>query len=868
MTKAGLLLFTGLATITATQAWAQGAGPAPAPAAPAPAAFTTIDEVVVTARRREESLQDVPISVTAVSGEQLLAQGVDKIENLATPSLTITTGGTNRKTAAFSLRGQRTNESQLLTDPPVGTYFAEVVQPRPFGFGYTLYDIANVQVLKGVQGTLFGRNMTGGAVLISPAEPSDAFEGYVQGTLGNFDARQLEAMINLPIGDVGSFRLAGRTRQRDGYVTDITSGRDFEDENYDSLRGSLKLAQGSLSNLTTVDWLKADENGSAPIGTDYRTGNLAVVPPGLGCLQAVQTGVLTPFGATECLSRVPGSPIASPIAQYNRSIARLAGGDDLTVAMGSDTSRQNGLGGAFSNLENWGITNRTVLTINDNLQLKNIFGYRKIDFTRLQDLDGVETFFINSIQDTHVEQYSEELQLQGSAFDERLNFTAGAYYFRESGEENSAPSSQFPDLTLGGAAAAGAGNLALSPAFQAQVGSGLAAALVGAGLTPGTPQFQAAFNAQIGPAIGAAVSAAFPAVLAGTYASLQARDFFIYDRGHGVAETYAAYLAGDYKLTDTLSVSGGLRYTQDKREARINPTAARPGGQFICTYDPDGAGPGAALPVNACQRTRSVDNDAVTWDATLQYEPSDSLTAYASVRKGFRSGGFSMRAKSDAAFAAFLPETVQEYEVGVKTLTPLSFGSLRTSAALFFQDYNDVQKQSPALVNGAVVTVITNTTKQENYGGEFELALRLNNGLDVTAFYSNVQAEIKKGGVPGAFVLTGTPENQAGLNISYTPTFFPSEAGELTFNANYSYKSKIHLDDFDRSADQKAYSLLNLRVNWAKVYGSRVDVALWGNNVTDERYRVGVVSLLDSAGTQTGSFGEPRTYGIDLRYSF
>lgn len=866
MNKAGLLLFTSVAAVAAaSQSVAQNA-PAPVQT---DQTVSTLDEVVVTARRREEAIQDVPISVTAVSGASLEQQGVTKIENLSVPSLTVTTGGPNRKAAAFALRGQRTNESQILTDPPVGTYFAEVVQPRPFGFGYTLYDIANVQVLKGVQGTLFGRNVTGGAVLITPQEPSDVREAYVQGTVGNFNARQLEAMINLPVGDFGAFRLSGRTRQRDGYVTDVTSGKDYEDENYDTLRGSFRFQVGALRNLTIVDWLNADENGSGQSGTAYRAGNLAAVTPGIGCLQAVATGVLTPFGATECLSRIPGSPVESPMAQYDRSIARLQNNNRLFTALGTNADPQNGINRQpFSDLENLGFTNRTTFDLNDNLQIKNIFGYRKIDFTRLQDLDGVETFFIYSIQETHIKQYSEELQLQGKAFDDRLDFTLGGYYFKEEGEDNSSPSSQFIDLTLGGAAASSAGALATSPAFQAQVGSGLAAALVGQGLTPGTPAFTTAFNAGIGPAIGAAVGAAYPAVLNGVYSSLTAEDFLIFDQGIGVAETYAGYAAGTFQLSDAFSLAGGLRYTEDTRKATVNPRAARPGGVTLCTYDPDGAGPGAALPLASCSRTNDVSANAVTWDITLQYEPNTNLTAYASARKGFRSGGFSLRAKSDAGFQPFLPETVREYEIGLKNRFDTAFGTLRSSTALFFQDYKDVQKQSPSLVNGAVISVITNTTAQENYGGEFEISFNANNGLDLSAYYSNVQARITEGGVPGAFVLAGVPENQAGVNASYTPDFFPSAAGELALNFNYAYKSLIHLDDVDVAADQKGYGLVNLRVDWRNVYQSGLDIGVWGNNVTDERYRVGVISLLDSAGIQTSTFGEPRTYGVDVRYSF
>ena len=146
----------------------------PAPQATSAAAS---QDIIVTARRREEALQDVPISITAVSGESLARSGVSDALALQSrvPSLSLTNQGTSRNELGFAIRGQRTQESQLLTDPPVGTYFAEVVQARSVGFAYALYDLQSTQVLMGVQGTLFGRNMTGGAVLIEPNKPTMSF---------------------------------------------------------------------------------------------------------------------------------------------------------------------------------------------------------------------------------------------------------------------------------------------------------------------------------------------------------------------------------------------------------------------------------------------------------------------------------------------------------------------------------------------------------------------------------------------------------------------------------------------------------------------------------------------------------------------
>ncbi|MEO5640921.1 MAG: TonB-dependent receptor [Sphingomicrobium sp.] len=797
------------ALITAMPAMAQTAPPAaPASAATSVGEAAPVGDIIVTARRREEALQDVPISVTAISGNVLQARGVTDLTSLPVPSLSATSNGPNRKALLYSIRGQRSSELQLLTDPAVGTYFAEVVQPRPYGFGSTLFDISSIQVLKGVQGTLFGRNVTGGAVLIEPNAPTSKLEGRLTASIGNLNLRQLEGFVNLPLGEGAALRLTGQRRKRDGYVRDITTGMRLEDDNFTALRGSLRVGSGPFRSTTIIDWLKANENGAAPIGSDHALGL-----PGTGIndanfFRSCRTrGVLTAIGSQECASL---GGLATPVAQqYRDSAARLAAGGPLTVATGRGGRLDPINLAPFSHLRNWGITNKTLFDLAPGITLKNIASYRKIDFSRYSDLDGVPAFLINSVQNTHVKQYSEELQLQGAAADKKLTYTLGAYYFLEKGTDGADPGSQFPELTILGAIAAGAP------------------------LNPLTA----------------------PASI-----------FLLRDNADARSQTYAGYAAGTYKFTDQLSVAAGIRYTVDKRQATLFPTR---GGR--CTYDPDGAGPGPALATNACFRTNSLKSNQFTYDLTLQYEPTSALTAYISTRKGFRAGGFSLRAKSDAEFAPFKPEKVQEYEVGLKNRFDVGGGVLETTAAAFYQDYKNVQKGIARLVNGAVITVITNTTAQKNYGGEFEANLALRNGLTLSGYYSYVGAKIKTLGDPsliGTYVLQGTPHHQAGANLNYRVLSLPPSAGKLSFNANLAWRSRQHLDDRDASADQPAYALVNLSVDLGNIGGSGIGAGLFADNVFDKRYRVGVVSLLDSTGTQTSLFGPPRTYGARLSFSF
>lgn len=769
---------------------------------------TTVGEIVVTARRRAENIQDVPISVTALTGETLANEGITDITGIQgkVPSLTITNAGVQRDSFTFAIRGQRTSEIQLLTDPPVGLYFAEVVQPRPFGFGNTLYDIGSVQVLKGVQGTLFGRNVTGGAVLVEPNRPKDVFEAEVQAQAGNYDMRNLYGMVNVPLGDWGAFRVAAKTHRRDGFVTDQQTGRDYDDQSYDSLRASLTVRPTSaIESTTVVDLYRSRQNGTAAIPEylslfNTKTNKPTVLGQLEGTRAAGAAGLAGP--ASPLLAQLPNLPAQLAAVQAGRR------GDFFSTSIGiGDGNRLDAFGGAspYADLDNNGVTNRTTFDLGF-ATLKNVFGYREIKYDRLSDLDGFDAHLIEANQITDIQQYSNELQLEGEW--SRLNYTLGAYYFLEKGTDGNV-GIQFPELTALGLAGAG---------------------------RPINPF------------------------------TVTGREMLVTNLSGGRAESYAAYAAGSYELTDTLKLSGGLRYNFDERTITTSAYYAELFGGY-CLLDLDNNGAPDPLTLANCKLSRTNDWDAMTWDLTLQYEPNPGLTGYASTRKGYRSGGYNLRAQSDAAAIPFDPEDVQEYEVGLKTRNTFKAATLTTSWALFYQDYSNVQKQNVVQTSsGLVATIVTNTTAQENYGGEVEASLYLDNGLTLNGSYSYVDANILEGG-NGTFDLIGVPHHQLGFNVSYAADL-PNGFGALQANASAAYKSSMHLDDLDVEGDQPAYTLVNLRLQISDIKGSRYSVAAFGNNVFDERYRVGVAGLMNDVGFLTSIYGEPATYGLEVSAKF
>lgn len=770
------------------QAWGQEASSEPG--------VSETSEIIVTARRREESIQDVPISVSALSGDQLEKAGVTDVQGLQyrTPSLSITSAQSQRNTVAFSMRGQRTQETQLFTDPPVGTYFAEVVQPRPYGFGKSFYDLQSVQVLKGVQGTLFGRNMTGGAVLVEPAHPElGELSGEIRGQYGNYDLRDLYGMVNVPLGDNVALRFAGKTRERDGWAREVTTGRRYDNQNFDTFRVSALIAPtDTLESLTVFDWYESEETGTGAFLTS------ATFPSVLSNYETLRS-----FGLID--ANIPAQIAeAQQLFRDKRFTFNLGAGEGGNLDV---------FGAPYEDIKNWGITNKTTFELSDALTLKNVFGYRKVRRDMVQDYDGIPAFLITPYQYSRSRNISEELQLQGKALDNKLDFIVGAYYFDEKGVDGSLANT-LPELNI-----------------------------VGAGLDART-----------------------------TSAEL----FVTANPGEGYSRTAAAFLAATFRFTDQLSLSGGLRYNYDKRKITVAPSLPNlpqtDGSIGRCSFDIDAATAGLqTVPFDQCSFTNEATFKEWTYDATLQYEPSQQVTAYASYRHGFRAGGFSTRATSYVALAPFLPEFVNEYEVGLKTNTPLGAGRLTTSTAIFRQDGSDVQKQRATFVNGNVFTVIDNTAKQRNTGGEFEATFDTDN-FSLTGFYSYTKVKILEGGavsrIGPEIAQRGVPKHQLGATAIITPPM-DDDIGELNFVLNYTWRSKIFLDDFELEGKQPAYSLVNLRAEMNEIGGSGVSVAAFVNNALDETYRIGVLGLIaEGLGFQSSVYGEPRMYGLEVGYKF
>jgi len=388
------------------------------------------EEIIVTARRREEKLQSVPLAITVFTQKSLSENRIQTATDLQhlVPSLEVQTLSAGN--ASFFIRGQGSSNAGAGGLGAVVEYFNEV----PFNaVGYGLYyDLENVQVLKGPQGTLFGRNTTGGAILFESKKPTNVFEGYAQIALGDYNDREFEAALNVPIvADKLLLRVAGIRQERDGYTHVLNTGADVDGRDYWGGRVSVtaRPTDDLQSDLIFDTYYSRDHGSSAIIaGVDpnHRLGSLP--------LGAAGTFPLT-------LARGPDyKGLFGPDAAATFVAGLKAGAFSFYPTLPDLVAQQKALGvrtivGTDNNAVNYvyrfGLSNITKWDIGEDLLFKNIVGYREDKSYYDRDYDGtpLKVFEINHPggAETDIVQYSEEAQFQGKAFNQKLTWVAGGF---------------------------------------------------------------------------------------------------------------------------------------------------------------------------------------------------------------------------------------------------------------------------------------------------------------------------------------------------------------------------------------------------------------------------------------------------------
>lgn len=759
----------------AQNAAASGASPAstPAEAQKATTQPNNVEDIVVTARRVAESLQSIPVAVTALSSSKLAENRVTTVSDLTTqaPSLHINTQN-RRDNPIIAIRGLRQSDVLLGQDAAVGFYVNEVAFSYTPGINQGLFDVQSVQILKGAQGTLFGRNATGGAILVSTQKPSDTVGGYA--LLGGtaFDhglGGEAEAALNLPLGDKVQLRVAGRLVHRDGYVAnvaprngtyyaspDVGGTTDFDkggDERSEAVRASLRIMPlDGVTNDTVAQYSRIREHGAA--------FNVSAVNP-FGYAAFVYGPLMT-----QAANRVQGR---SDFWSYETN--QNGGGDTRSLMLSNTTAVESG-----------------------NITFKNIFGYRHVKVADYQDFDGTALPILEAANTANVKELSDELQMQGHT-EGGINYVAGLFYYRQTGNSGDLAS------VFGGSSSSQGGH----------------------------------------------VSNSSKAVFAQATIPLS----FISDR---------------------LTLTAGGRYSWDDRAATLHPYLLAT-GQCIYT-NADGS-----VPSNAnCFIPGKVNYSTPTWTDGLDYKIDSDTLVYFTNRRGFRSGGFNLRATNPGEFAPFRPEKVTDYEIGLKRTWHPGLGRLRTNIALFHTEYADVQRFIVSKSAQSITTVINAASAHVN-GGEAEFDWKFSPSFNLSGFYSYVNAKYDN-------FVTGTgdftknkfaqvPKSSGSVTARWTLPV-ASRAGEFVLQGNVYAQSRIFFSDVEQSAaygpsasvSQAGYALGNVRVEWNHMFGTNASVALYVSNVTNKKYYAHGVNLYQSIGLNVVTAGDPRTFGLTSRYEF
>ncbi len=782
-----------------------------APAVVAERSGPAIEEVVVTARRRAESIQSVPLAVSAVSGDMLEKANVTDMNALSTqvPSLVIVPGSSGSKAIpTFAIRGQSQQELSILADPSVPVYFNDVVIERQQGINQALFDLEAVEVLKGPQGTLFGRNSTGGAINVKAKRPTDTFEGYVGGTWGNLGRFNTTAMVNQPLTDWAQLRVAGQTTDSDGYLYNSYLNRNVNYEHTKAGRISLALQPAAgVDSLFTYSRFIQNDGGTGAILTKLnRAGSDFPGEPetDAGSLLLCGGGTANFLGYTGdfCGERLLE-------AQAERGIYQNASGVE-----------------EFTRISTWDLANTTTWEINDNLTVKNIVGWREVTGGNYDDIDGSPVPFFQISRFYDFRQFSEEFQLMGNT--DTTNWIVGLYYFNEKG---------------------------------------------------GTDDYSATvkpFNAAPGNQKPQPLPFGFPGW------SITDPD------GENTSKSIFGQVTQRLdNLADGLALTVGARYTWDDRVAIVRSRAGNatdPNGPQTCRFSRDLDGdpstpetPAAEVPMDQCVVRAEKSFSEPTYNVSLDYQYSPTNLVYLAHRRGYRTGGFGARASTESALKeTYNAEVVQDIELGSKN--DFAFGNgaiLRLNVAIFYSDYTDIQRLLTRVGTLPIQTVPTNAGKATIKGGEVEFTFLPTDRLELSGFYSFTDAGYDEFIDPFSGEdrtnqpFARAPEHIYSLTMRYR---LPLAAfgGEPSFQANYFYT-----DDYDASdtyAPQQlveGYGLLNMRADWSGFLGSNFDVGVFLRNALDKEYLIAYGDVYSPPiGLVSRSPGEPRTYGIDVRYRF
>jgi iron complex outermembrane receptor protein len=800
-------------------------------AASQPLHAQVIEEIIVTAQKRAENVMDVPIAITAYSGEALEQLGTRNLTDIGRFTAGVDMNNDKSLQPTYSIRGVQTNDWTIGSDPAVAVYVDGVYAARGAGAEAAFIDVERVEVLKGPQGTLFGRNATGGAIHIITNRPAFATEGRIKVTGGNYDRRDIEGIYNTALGEDVAMRLTAAVQRRDGYIRDLTGGDDVNEEDKKNVR--LALLWNAAENTEVLARIGYED-------MDQLSGVLHT----------------TNGAAWEA---------ANPGRRHDDF------GDGAWDAPEQREKRE-----LFS----------ASLEINhqfDDVTFTSITAWRDFETELLEDLDGSNNpeFYFASSNPEQSDFFSQEFRFTGES--ERLKWTAGATYTSEELEHTT--DAQFLVSTFE--------SFALPPVFE-QLGMTITPEEIPAfraGARTGTNPTLNALNPLLNALYGVncagvncdGIAASFfisslNGVTLGVSDILDAlrpRIAAGYDEpwnetveSQGDYSSWAIYGDTTWSLTDTTNLTVGLRYTYDDKtfdlytayqNYLIEPGPGQPGIPFGLAFF-NGGQP-------LLDSTESDNWGAVSGRIVLDHHFTDEVMAYASIANGFKSGGFNSLNFGPDIETSYDSEEVMNYELGVKG-TALA-GALQYSSAVFFYDYENLQTLE--LMGVPIPSYNLRNADAEGKGFEIEAAWMPGEHWLLAGNYSWLDTEftaydiIPAAGETEADDLTGepradSPEHKYTLSAQYSWPL--AQNGELVGRIDYTWAD-------DRIAPSRGevedYGLANARLSWFS-QDEDWEVALWGTNLADEEVLT-VFGNGEAVNSTPAWRIPPRMWGVDLVYN-
>lgn len=801
----------------------------------------TTGEIVVTAQFRSQKLQDTPLAITAMTGASLAARGQTNVAEVAaqTPNVTLTPQNAYLGPGIIAfIRGVGQTDPNFALEPGVGMYIDDVYLPTLTGSLLDLMDLDRVEVLRGPQGTLSGRNSLGGSIKLYSVKPQGNGKGMVEGTYGAFNRIDMRAFFDLKLAENLFLRVSGATKNRDGYVTRLDYAKTHPGSNVPTLATGDNAKLGTLGGTSftagkvALRWMptsnvevnvsgdytrQRDEPGATVLIYGNAIGQFAGSPvsksPARPWLRGTN-GASIPLNCAFVTSGV-NSCDATPAGYDGRFISYATYLDN--AASDSQMPYKPLSLNPHSNLDNYGFAGTIDWTIADNLALKSITAYRHYDSSwAFAEGAPLQPSMLQQAQTNT--QWSEEIRLSGKAFNNRLDYTVGGFYFHAKGTYTGRIDLNYAGIDF----------------------------LHGPDTTPATNK-----------AVFANVSG---------------------------------------KVTDALTITGGVRASWDTKDytySRHNPDGST---ILPCTGYPFVVGQPPNCAIAALNGLNAhFEKQRTDWRIAGDYRFSPELMVYAQVSTGYRAGGVNPRPFYINQAQSFQPETIVAYEAGFKS--DLFDRKLRFNVSAFYNDYKNIILTVLNCPNNLGFPS-TPCLQPKNVGSahvkgfEIETMIRPTAGLTFDASLSYLDfkyttVDTASTGVQASFVPPYTPKWKWNAGVQYDiPDVMK---GTLSLRMDGNYQSHIYVDptNVDSAvvstttptggggalATQVAtnringYFLGNGRITWksaADGWTASVEV----RNIFNKYYFTSMTANYVSIGTVSGAPGLPRTWAVTLKKDF